>query len=111
MTTLEVCETEESLCATLSLLNMGIKSVPPNVLKLQFSLASKIFIGLLNKNIDSENNIIIKSLIGLLSYLLRVQETAVWSAASTMQIFNTLLAFSLHSKPKVCIHFLIILLV
>lgn len=103
MTTLEACETEESLCAVLSLLNMGLKSVPQSVLQVQFSQASKVFIDLLNKNASSDNNAVLKSLLGIISNLLRVQELAAWNNTSTMQIFNTLLAFSLHNKPKVSI--------
>lgn len=101
MTTLEVAETEESVAAVLSLLNMGLKSVTANVLRAQFAQASKVFVDLLNKNAQSESNVIIKSLLGILSNLLRVQELAVWNSASTLQIFGTVLAFTCHSKPKV----------
>lgn len=101
MTTLEVAETEESVAAVLSLLNMGLKSVTANVLRAQFAQASKVFVDLLNKNAQSESNVIIKSLLGILSNLLRVQELAVWNSASTLQIFGTVLAFTCHSKPKI----------
>lgn len=101
MTTLEASETETSLCAVLSLLHMGIKSVPESVLRLQFSQTSKTFLDLLNKNLASDNSVVIKCLLGLLSNLLRVQEVAVWASASTMPVFHSILAFALHTKPKV----------
>nr|CAD7435539.1 unnamed protein product [Timema monikensis] len=70
MTTLDACETEESITAVMSLLGMGLKNVPENLL-------------------------------GCLSVLLRAQELAIWNNSSTLQVFNSVLAFATHSKPKV----------
>lgn len=55
MTTLEAAETDESISAILSLLGMILKSVPKNVLKLQFSQASQILLNVLIKYATNEN--------------------------------------------------------
>lgn len=102
MSSLEVTQTEIYLGAVLGLLKMGIRSVSRSVLRVQFSQTSKIFIDLLNQNAGSDNTFIVKSLLGLIANLLRVQELAIWSNASTLQIFGTVLAFICHTKPKVC---------
>ncbi|XP_067007465.2 RRP12-like protein [Anabrus simplex] len=101
MTTLDATETEDSVTAVVSLLGMGIKSVPQNVLQFKFSEASKTFMDILAKYANSDNNVILRSLIGCLSVLLRAQETAVWNSSSTLQVFDSVLAFTTHSKPKV----------
>ncbi|XP_063989401.1 RRP12-like protein [Diachasmimorpha longicaudata] len=101
MTTLEQADTEESVAAILSLLGMGLKTVPKNVLKLQFSKASHIFFQVLTKFAGSENFLILRHCIGCLSHLLRAQEPAVWSNSSTLQVLDGILAFTVHTKPKV----------
>ncbi|XP_032528017.2 RRP12-like protein [Danaus plexippus] len=101
METLKVSEDESSLVATLSLLAMGIKSVPQAVLRKQFSVSASIFSEILEKNAQSENGTLLRSLIGCLSVLLRSQEYALWGDSSTMRVFEFVLAFTLHSKPKV----------
>ncbi|XP_045503791.1 RRP12-like protein [Colias croceus] len=101
MQTLKSSEGEESLVATLSLLSMGIKSVPQAVLRKQFSDSAAIFMDILEKNANSENGTLLRSAIGCLSVLLRAQEYAVWGHSSTMKVFDCVLAFTIHSKPKV----------
>ncbi|CAK1589953.1 unnamed protein product [Parnassius mnemosyne] len=101
MQTLKASEDDSSLVATLSLLSMGIKSVPQAVLRKQFSDSASIFIELLEKNAQSDNGTLLRSAIGCLSVLLRAQEYALWGDSSTMKVFDSVLAFSLHSKPKV----------
>ncbi|CAK1541827.1 unnamed protein product [Leptosia nina] len=101
MQTLKSSEGEESLVATVSLLSMGIKSVPQAVLRKQFSDSASIFTDLLEKNSQSENGTLLRSTIGCLSVLLRAQEYAQWANSSTMKVFDSVLAFTLHSKPKV----------
>lgn len=103
METLKASEGEESLVATLSLLSMGIKSVPQAVLRKQFSDSAKIFTEILEKNSQSDNGTLLRSAIGCLSVLLRAQEYALWGDSSTTRIFDSVLAFALHSKPKVCL--------
>lgn len=39
--------------------------------------------------------------IGCLSILLRAQEAIAWSNSSTMKVVDAILAFTIHSKPKV----------
>ena len=58
MTTLESAESEESVAAILSLLGMSLKTVPKNVLKLQFSQASQIFLQVLTKYATTDNFLI-----------------------------------------------------
>ncbi|XP_013142021.1 PREDICTED: RRP12-like protein [Papilio polytes] len=99
--TLKASEDETSLVATLSLLSMGIKSVPQAVLRKQFSDSATIFIELLEKNAQSDNGTLLRSIIGCLSVLLRAQEYALWGDSSTMKVFDSVLAFVLHAKPKV----------
>ncbi|XP_033220095.1 RRP12-like protein [Belonocnema kinseyi] len=101
MTTLESAESEESVAAILSLLGMILKTVPTNVLKLQFSQASHIFLQVLTKYAITDNFLIQRHCIGCLSILLRGQEAAVWSDTSTLQVLDALLAFTIHAKPKV----------
>ncbi|KAK3918716.1 RRP12-like protein [Frankliniella fusca] len=101
MTTLGVTESEDSLGAVLTLLGMGIKSVPQSVLRKKFSEASKIFMDLLGRFADSENQVIMRSVLGCLSVLVRNQEAAVWKNSSTVQVLDSILAFTTHSKPKI----------
>ncbi|KAL0867995.1 hypothetical protein ABMA27_008655 [Loxostege sticticalis] len=101
METLKASEEEASLVATLSLLSMGIKSVSQAVLRKQFSDCAKTFTEILEKNSQSENGTLLRSAIGCLSVLLRAQEYALWGDSSTMRVFDSVLAFALHSKPKV----------
>ncbi|XP_043477342.1 RRP12-like protein isoform X1 [Leptopilina heterotoma] len=101
MTTLEAAETDESITAILSLLGMILKSVPKNVLKLQFSQASEILLQVLIKYATNENFLVQRHCIGCLQILLRAQEVAVWSDSSTLQVLDALLTFTIHTKPKV----------
>lgn len=102
MTTLEVAETsEDSLGATLALLGMVIKRVPANVLKLKFPTSSKSLLELLGRYIDSDNSLLVRSLIGCLGVLLRNQDASAWSNSSTLQIYDALLTFVSSPKPQV----------
>ncbi|XP_059048180.1 RRP12-like protein [Achroia grisella] len=101
METLKTSEGEESLVAALSLLSMGIKSVPQAVLRKQFSDSATIFTNILENSEQTENGTLLRSAIGCLSVLLRAQEYALWGDSSTMKVFDSVLAFTLHSKPKV----------
>lgn len=80
---------------------MGIRSVPHSVLQFKFAKLSKLFIDILNENAHGDNVTIIRSLIGLIASLLRVQEIAAWSNTSTLQIFGSILVFTMHTKPRV----------
>lgn len=107
MTTLEqVYNAEErdehQVTATLSLINMGIKTVPEGVLRAKFEDTTLKMLHILKDYANSDNNTIIKSVFGILSMLLRTQELITWNYSSTVQIFNAMLnPFCTHSKPKV----------
>ncbi|XP_049862058.1 RRP12-like protein [Schistocerca gregaria] len=101
MSTLEKSDTEISVAAVLSLIGMCIKGVPESLLKLKFSETSKLLVDLLGKYSETENNVILRTLIGCLSVLLRAQDAAVWTYSSTLQVLDSILTFTTHSKPKV----------
>ncbi|KAI4482155.1 hypothetical protein M0802_013793 [Mischocyttarus mexicanus] len=101
MSTLEVVDTDISVAATLSLLEMGFKNIPFNVLNAQFSAVSQVILQILTKYIETEHFLVIRHCIGCLSLLLRYQEAAVWSNSSTIQILDAVLSFTVHTKPKI----------
>ncbi|KZC03741.1 RRP12-like protein [Dufourea novaeangliae] len=101
MSTLEAIETDTSIAATLSLLGMGLKTVPKNVLNMQFGAASKIFMNILEKYATIGDFLILRHCIHCLCLLLRALDSASWSDSSTMQVLDAVLAFTTHSKPKV----------
>ena len=102
MTTLEVPEmTEDALGATVALLGMVIKKVPASVLKLKFSTSAKRFLDLLVSHLDSDNALLIRSLIGCLGILLRNQDASAWAFSSTLQIYDALLTFVTSPKSQV----------
>lgn len=101
MSTLEAIEDDTSIAATLSLLGMGLKTVPKNVLNVQLGAASKIFLDILAKHAASEDHLILRHCIHCLSLLLRAQEPVAWSNASTMHALDAILSFITHGKPKV----------
>lgn len=107
MTTLEqVYNAEErdehQVTAVLSLINMGIKTVPAGVLRTKFDDTTMKMLHILKDYANSDNNTIIKVVFGILSVLLRTQEIITWNYPSTIQIFNAMLnPFCIHTKPKV----------
>lgn len=113
MTTLEkLLETsepnEDQITAVLSLLNMGIKTVPEAVLRKGFNDVTLKLLHVLNQYANSENNAVVKSVFGILAAFLRAQELAIWSHSTTKQLFNSILnPFCIHSKPKVRVFILI----
>ena len=102
-TTLESAETKETTTAVVTLISMVIKSVPVPILQSHFPPISKLFMECLSRQDDaSEQNLaLIRQLIGCLSVLLRAQTYEAWQDASTLRIFDSLLSFCTHSKPKV----------
>ena len=102
MTTLEVAEaSEDSLGAAVCLLGMVIKRVPSSVLKIKFSSSAKTLLELLARHIESDNSVLVRSLIGCLGVLLRHQDAGVWTSSSTLQIYDALLTFVTNPKAKV----------
>ncbi|XP_076254422.1 RRP12-like protein [Rhynchophorus ferrugineus] len=106
LTTLETVynnedKNEEQITAVLALLNMGIKTVPEPVLCKNFNDVALKMLLILKDFSSAENNVIIKSTLGILTTILRAQELAMWSHDTTKQIFNAILnPFCIHSKPK-----------
>lgn len=106
LTTLETIynneeRTEEQITAVLALLNIGIKTVPDAVLRKHFNDITLKLLLILKDFSTAENNVIIKSTLGILTTVLRAQEAAIWSHDTTKQIFNAILnPFCIHSKPK-----------
>ncbi|XP_040571896.1 RRP12-like protein [Lepeophtheirus salmonis] len=101
LATLEAADNEESLSAILSLLSMTIKSISPAVLQDKFSFISKLFLDLLSKHSQTEKVPLVRSLIGCLSVTLRAQPRLVWGDLSTKRIYDSILTFVIHSKPKI----------
>lgn len=129
MSLLEKAETDESISAILSLLGMGMKTVPKNVLKKYFGKATECLMEILKKYAAEENFLILRHVnhfsflsaplnyfntfftnkifknyfqcIGCLSILLRIQESAAWiNETNIHQVLYAILAFTVHSKPK-----------
>ncbi|CAH0554769.1 unnamed protein product [Brassicogethes aeneus] len=92
---------ESQVTAVLSLISMGIKTVPEGVLRTNFDNVTVKMLHILNDYVNSDNNQIIKSIFQVLSYMLKTQDLASWTGGSTNQIYKAILnPFSLHSKPK-----------
>lgn len=93
---------EEQVTAILSLLHMGIKKVPVAVLCSGFNAVTKMLLDILNEYASSDNNVIMRSLFGILSEFIKAQELVMWEHTEVVQVFNTILSpFAIHSKPKV----------
>ncbi|XP_011686333.1 PREDICTED: RRP12-like protein [Wasmannia auropunctata] len=105
MSTLEAVEDDTAVAATLSLLGMCLRTVPRNVLNLQFGPTTQALLRVLSQYVSvsdkCENYLILRHCIGCLSVLLRAQEAAIWTNSSTMQVLDAILSFVTHAKPKV----------
>ncbi|ALC49496.1 CG2691 [Drosophila busckii] len=98
---IEAASEERDIIAGVALLSMGIKSVPAPVLRKRFAQTAATLQQLLQRFMESSSQSVIRYLIGCLSVLLRAQEYATWTYSSTFQYFDALLAFSIHSRPKI----------
>lgn len=107
MTTLEQIiatedQNETQVTAVCSLLNMGIRNVPDGILKSTFTDVSPKLLHILKEYSESGNNVLIKSIFGILTVFLRAQDLGIWSSSNTQQIFSAILnPYTLHNKPKV----------
>ncbi|CAD7087530.1 unnamed protein product [Hermetia illucens] len=101
METIDASQEETEIFACISLLSMGIKTVPVPVLRKKFSETAGSLMQLMTRYIESENMTVIRHLIGCMSVLLRAQEHVSWSYSSTMRYLDAILSFTIHSKPKV----------
>ncbi|XP_071947906.1 RRP12-like protein [Antedon mediterranea] len=101
MTTLDSVEEEDSKSAVLYLLNLVLKRVPANVIKVKFSTISKCFMDILSQNANSNTTSIVRSCLQCLATTLRIIDMTSWNEASTKQIYHGVLSFTVHQKPKV----------
>ncbi|XP_050436764.1 RRP12-like protein [Adelges cooleyi] len=92
---------EDSITAMVTLLSMGMKCVPKEVLCAKFGTTAQTLITILGKFAESDNNNLLKSMFSCLSLLLRTQEKIVWSHSSTIQVYDAILNFIIHPKPKI----------
>nr|XP_022918045.1 RRP12-like protein [Onthophagus taurus] len=89
------------VAATLALIDMGVRQVPVAVLRKNFEDISDALLQILNDYIRQDNNIIIKSTIGIVCALLRSLDYLSWNQEKPQKLFDTLInPFSIHSKPK-----------
>ncbi|XP_058117095.1 RRP12-like protein [Anopheles ziemanni] len=100
METIEATKETNDVVAAVSLLTMGIKSVPEAVLRRKFSDTAQILLALLERYTETDNQVMTRNLIGCLSVLLRAQEYGQWKVSSTLKFFDAILAFTIHTKPK-----------
>ena len=123
MEQIEASTEDNDVTAGISLLSMGIKSVPAAVLRKRFGQTAQTLLTVLQRFMDTNNQsilkyvsveVVIESLkhnivylifktIGCLSVLLRAQDYNTWTYSSTWQYIDALLSFTIHSKPKVSI--------
>lgn len=101
METLEASTEDNDTVAAISLLAMGIKTVPQAILRKKFSECGQVLMALLARFTDSENLNVVRSIIGCISVLLRAQEYAQWSVSTTHQHFDSIMSFTTHTKPKI----------
>lgn len=97
---LQTVKEESQTVAALSLLTMGIKTVPEAVLRRTFSEMGQLLFDLMQHFADREDHMAWKHLIFCMGTLLRNQEYASWSSSSTQKYFDAVLVFAVHSKPK-----------
>ncbi|XP_004527369.1 RRP12-like protein [Ceratitis capitata] len=100
MEQIEASTEENDIIAGISLLSMGIKSVPATVLRKRFGETAQTFLACLKRFIESSNQTIMKYIIGCLSVLLCAQDYMTWTYSSTWQYIDAILSFTIHSKPK-----------
>jgi len=101
MTCLESVDNEETLTAIISLIQMVIKRLPPNIIRLKFSDTTKVFVEYLAKYVKGENGLLVRSLTNCIATFLQQQEYAVWELSSTQHIFETILSLTIHNKPRI----------
>ncbi|GAB0088077.1 RRP12-like protein [Sergentomyia squamirostris] len=92
---------DNHMAAALSLLAMGIKTVPQAVLRKKFSETGELLFNIMQEHMEKENQSIWRNVIGCMCVLLRNQEHALWSLSSTTKYFEFVLAFTVHSRAKI----------
>uniref|UniRef100_A0A7G3B2B6 Uncharacterized protein n=1 Tax=Lutzomyia longipalpis TaxID=7200 RepID=A0A7G3B2B6_LUTLO len=92
---------DNQTAAALSLLSMGIKTVPQAVLRKKFSETGELLFNIMQEFMEKENQSVWRNVIGCMSVLLRNQEYALWTLSSTIKYFESVLAFTIHSRAKI----------
>uniref|UniRef100_A0A5G2QWF3 Ribosomal RNA processing 12 homolog n=1 Tax=Sus scrofa TaxID=9823 RepID=A0A5G2QWF3_PIG len=129
MTTMEAVESTESLAAVAYLLNLVLKRVPSPVLIRKFSDTSKAFMDIMSAQASSGSTSALRwvsvwvsvspllssrahptwlklggspgGVLSCLATLLRKQDLEAWGYPVTLQVYQGLLSFTVHIKPKV----------
>lgn len=101
MTTMEAVESTESLAAVAYLLNLVLKRVPSPVLIRKFSDTSKAFMDIMSAQASSGSTSALRWVLSCLATLLRKQDLEAWGYPITLQVYQGLLSFTVHIKPKV----------
>ncbi|XP_050702743.1 RRP12-like protein [Eriocheir sinensis] len=102
MVTLEgVRGSEEDTAAALALLARVARRVARDVLRAKFAEFSATLIATLKRYGDSNNSRLVANAIGSLSVLLRAQDRSEWTNPSTLDLFNSIMAYNVHPKPKI----------
>lgn len=101
MTTLEAVDSVESQAAVAYLLSLVMKRVPVPVLVSKFSDTSKALMDVLSAQASAESPLALRWILSCLASLLKKQDVSVWTYPSTLQVYQGLLLFTVHSKPKV----------
>ncbi|XP_059611587.1 RRP12-like protein [Phlebotomus argentipes] len=92
---------DNHMTAALSLLAMGIKSVPQAVLRKKFSETGELLFNIMHEFAEKEDQSVWRNVLGCMSVLLRSQEYALWTLSSTTKYFESVLAFTIHSRAKI----------
>lgn len=101
MTALESADEMEARVAITFLLSLVIKSVPDAILQSKFSKSCQVLVKIMASHAADGTPGLLRPLLACLCRLLSVQEGAVWSESSTITIYNGVLSFVVHNKPKV----------
>ncbi|KAL9880391.1 RRP12-like protein [Glossina fuscipes] len=101
MEQIEASKEDNEIIAGISLLAMGIKSVPTMVLRKRFSETAQTLMFCLQRFAESSNQNVIRYTISCLSVLLRAQVYTTWTYSSIWKYIDALLSFTIHSKPKI----------
>ncbi|KAJ6631724.1 RRP12-like protein [Pseudolycoriella hygida] len=101
METLDAAKEDNELVASVSLLAMGIKTVPEAVLRKKFGDTANLLMELMKRFAETDNQIVLRGLINSMAALLRAQEYSIWTLSSTLDYFDAIMAFVIHVKPKI----------
>jgi ribosomal RNA-processing protein 12 len=100
MSVLESCDDEKSVAAICYLLCLLMPSLPSEVLQVKYSTSCKILTKQLTRHETSSSTALLKSLVRALGLLLEAQPPSVWSDSHCQKVFQNILNFTVHPKPK-----------